>query len=71
MADGEKKPVWKVVDTPLGARIRVGRPPEHLGDGVMLLLGMQNSNDPRKSEVLLSKENVDDLIIALEAHQDI
>ena len=44
--------------TPLGARIRLVGGYEHLGSGVMLILNMQDSSDPRWAEVFLSVENM-------------
>lgn len=39
--------------TPGGARVRVVPAPEHLGEGVLLILTMVSPEDPRRAEVYL------------------
>lgn len=52
------------VDTPLGARLLAYRHHVH-EDKVLLAVGMADPKDRRYSEVLLSEDNVDDLVFAL------
>lgn len=52
------------IDTPLGARLFAYRHGVHQ-DKVVLVTTMQHPADMRYSEVLLSPENVDDLILRL------
>jgi hypothetical protein len=54
------------IDTPLGARVKVGRSSAHLGEGVALQVTMQDPEDPRWAEVFLSQENLKDLALALD-----
>lgn len=54
------------INTPLGAVVQVEAPPDHLGPGLMLVVSMKDTGDPRRCEVFLSTENVQNLAVELE-----
>jgi hypothetical protein len=43
--------------TPLGCTVRLAPAPEHLGEGMMLYLTMEQEGDGRHAEVYLSPAN--------------
>lgn len=59
------------IDTALGARIKVGKSPNHFGDGVALQLMMQDPEDKRWAEVVLDENAIILVIQALEKHGNI
>lgn len=64
----EHEPLVHSIDTPLGARVLVGKFPNHLGEGVLLQLMMQDPDDGRWSEIYLDSDTICQLINALEEH---
>lgn len=59
------------VDTSLGARLKVGKSPNHFGEGVVLQLMMQDPEDKRWAEVLLDHNAILRLLDALVLHSGI
>lgn len=66
----EKDKVWTTVLTPLDGKIRIGKPPAHFGNGVLLLLSMNDPKDARQAEVILNQQGIGELIAALQKHLD-
>lgn len=50
------------IETPLGAVVRFGPAPSHLGKGLMLVIKMADPADPRQAEVYLDWDNVTELV---------
>lgn len=58
---------WTVVDLPMGARIKVGRPNVVFGNGLTMLLEMRDPADTRQAEVMLDPDSLNALIQTLES----
>lgn len=54
------------IETPLGAVVRLIPAPEHLGDGVLLVLSMKDPQDRRTAEVYLDPDSMTALRQGLE-----
>ena len=49
------------IKTPGGGRLRLVEAPQHLGEGALLVLTMLSPNDPRRAEIYLSPENLEEI----------
>lgn len=59
-----------MIGTPMGAELVLHEAPPHLGRGVVLELRMHNIFDPRRAEVFLDQESMEEVYVALKAHRE-